>query len=141
MHSEQTKDRRQEPGLAGSRLPEPIRLGTMVLSLLLGGCVTDAEFLQQNSASALRTAEARGKFELNCPSVQTTVLSQKVIQSLQTGGYGWRAGGAGTWAGPWTESTIGVRGCGREAVYMAVCRDENNCNAFSQTANVLEAPQ
>lgn len=113
----------------------------MLLTLLLGGCVTDAEFLQQNSASALRAAEARGKFELNCPSVQTTVLSQKVVQSLQTGGYGWRAGGAGAWAGPWTEYTVGVRGCGREAVYMAVCRDENNCNAFSQTANVLDAPQ
>lgn len=109
-----------------------------VFALLLSGCVTDAEFLQQNSASALRTAEARGKFELNCDSVQTSVLSQKVVEGIQ-GGYGWRR--AGAMAGPWTEYTVGVRGCGREAVYIAVCRDENNCNALSQTANVLEAPK
>jgi hypothetical protein len=115
----------------------PGRLMAMALALLLGGCVTDAEFLQQNSASARRAAEARGKFELNCPTVQTTILSQKVVQGIQ--GYGWR--GAGAWAGPWTEYTVGIRGCGREAVYMAVCRDENDCNAFSQTARVLDTPQ
>jgi len=107
------------------------------VSLLLGGCVTDAQFLAQNSSAALRTAESRGKFELNCPQVTSSVLSQKVIQGIQ-GGYG-RYGGA--WAGPWTEYTVGVRGCGREAVYMAVCRDPDSCNAFSQTARVLETPQ
>jgi hypothetical protein len=107
------------------------------VSLLLGGCVTDAQFLAQNSSAALRTAESRGKFELNCPQVTSSVLSQKVIQGIQ-GGYG-RYGGA--WAGPWTEYTVGVRGCGREAVYMTVCRDPDSCNAFSQTARVLDAPQ
>jgi len=107
-------------------------------SLLLGGCVTDTQFLAQNSSAALRTAESRGKFELNCPQVTTSVLSQKVIQGMQ-GGYGWR--GAGAWAGPWTEYTVGVRGCGRQAVYMTVCRDPDSCNAFSQTARILESPQ
>ncbi len=108
--------------------------------LLMSGCVTDAQFLAQNSTSALRIAENRGKFELNCPQVSTTVISQKVIQAVQTGGeyygiYSGRVGGA--WAGPWTEYTVGVRGCGREVVYMAVCRDPDSCNAFSQTASVL----
>lgn len=120
----------------GSRTYRPEQLTATALALLLGGCVTDAQFLAQNSAAALRAAETRGKFELNCPEVQTSVLSQKVIQSLQ--GYGWQ--GAGASVGPWTEYTVGVRGCGRQAVYMAVCRDENNCNAFSQTARVLETP-
>ncbi len=111
-----------------------------VLSLLIGGCATDAQFLAENSASALHVAETRGKFELNCPQVTTSVLSQKVIQAVQTSPYGFRGYG-GAWAGPWTEYTVGVRGCGREAVYMAVCKDPENCNAFSQTANVLDAPQ
>ena len=114
-----------------------IGLGAIAaVNLLLGGCVTDAQFLAQNSPSALRTAESRGKFELNCPQVTTSVLSQKVVQGIQGG---WR--GTGTWAGPWTEYTVGVRGCGREAVYMAVCRDPDSCYAFSQTARVLDSPQ
>ncbi|MGH8550163.1 MAG: hypothetical protein ACRERU_16480 [Methylococcales bacterium] len=111
----------------------------LLLSVLVGGCVTDTQFLAENSSSALRTAESRGKFELNCPQATASVLSQKVIQGVQTGAYGWRD--AGAWAGPWTEYTVGVRGCGRQAVYMAVCRNPDSCNAFSQTANVLDAPQ
>ena len=60
--------------------PGRLAASAPALALLLSGCVTDAQFLAQNSAAALRTAESRGKFELNCPEVQTTVLSQKVIQ-------------------------------------------------------------
>jgi hypothetical protein len=103
---------------------------------LLGGCVTNAEFLAQNTAPALRAAEARGGFELNCADAKSTILSQKIIQGIQ-GGYGRRNMGA--WAGPWTEYTIGVRGCGKQAVYMVVCRDQESCNAFSQTARVLDS--
>jgi hypothetical protein len=108
----------------------------IILSGLLTGCVTDAQFLQQNSSAALQAVRARGQFELNCQDVQTTVLSQKVVEGIP--GYGFR--GRGFEAGPWTEYTVGARGCGREAVYMAVCRDPDNCNAYSQTAKVLNAP-
>lgn len=118
-----------------------LRCFASAVVMLLAGCVTDAEFLAQNSPAALRAVESRGKFELNCPEVQSTVLSQKVVEGIQGGYGGFRGAGTGAWAGPWTEYTIGVRGCGREAVYMAVCRDENNCNAFSQTAQVLETPK
>lgn len=114
----------------------PLGLGAM--AALLTGCVTDAEFLAQNSSAALRAAEARGGFELACSGAQSQVLSQKIIQGVQ-GGYGWRNPGA--WAGPWTEYTIGVSGCGKRVVYMVVCRDENSCNAFSQTASILDAPR
>ncbi len=105
-------------------------------TLGLTACATDAQFLAENASAALQTAEARGKFELACPDVQTSVLSQKVTQSIQ--GYGWR--GAGMRLGPWTEYTVGVRGCGRQAVYMTVCRDSNNCNAFSQGGQIEAAP-
>lgn len=117
-----------------------LRLLPLTLLPMLGGCVTDAQFLAQNSPGALQTAESRGKFELNCPTVQSTILSQKVTQSLQTGGpYGWRGMGP-QMVGPWTEYTIGVRGCGREVVYVTICRDANNCNALAQTASVLPTP-
>lgn len=104
--------------------------------MLLAGCMSDAQFLAENSPGALRTAESRAKFELNCDQVTTSVLSQKVIQGIQGG-----VRAAGAWAGPWTQYTIGIRGCGREAVYETICRDVENCNAVSQTARVLEAPQ
>ena len=114
-------------------------LGIASLVWLLGGCATEADFLKQNSNAALTAVQARGQFELNCPDVQTQVLSQKVVEGIQT--YGWRAARFGAGAGPWAEYTVGASGCGREAVYMAVCRDTTNCNAFSQTANVLEVPK
>lgn len=107
--------------------------GVILPALLIGACVTDAQFLAQNTSAATQATESRAKFELDCPQVQTTILSQKVVQSIQQG-YGWRGGGMH--AGPWTEYTIGVRGCGRQAVYMALCRDPANCNAFAQGAEV-----
>lgn len=112
-----------------------IAFAAAALTGLLGGCVTSNEFLAQNTAPALNAALARGGFELNCPQAQPTILSQKVIQGVQSG-YGRQA----VWAGPWTEYTIGVRGCGKQAVYMVVCRDQESCNAFSQTARVLDTP-
>jgi hypothetical protein len=128
---------RIQPSTKSARRSVRFTIYILVFALLVTGCVTDAQFLAQNSSAALRTAESRGKFELNCPEVTTAVLSQKVVEGVQ-GGYGRFAG---AWAGPWTEYTVGVRGCGREAVYVTVCRDPDSCNAFSQTARVLDAPQ
>jgi len=36
------------------------------------------------------------------------------------------------------EYTIGVRGCGRQAVYLTYCRDASDCNAVAQTGRVEE---
>lgn len=96
-----------------------------LLSLPLSACVTDAEFLAQNSSAALNAAESRGKFELNCPQVTSSILSQKIDEAV-------RAGYA------WAEYTVGIRGCGKQAVYITVCRDQDNCNALAQTGRVLE---
>jgi len=111
-------------------------LAALVLPLIINACATEAQFLAQNSPSALKAALTRGQFELNCPQATGTVLSQKVtyINGL---GVGMR-GGAGY---EWTEYTIGVRGCGKQAVYETMCRDPDNCNAFGQTARVLEGGQ
>lgn len=117
------------------RLDINIRFRTGLVSLmaplLLSACATEAEFLAENAPAARDTALTRGRFELNCPQATAAVLSQKVtyINGIAAGGY------------EWTEYTIGVRGCNKQTVYMVACRDRNNCNAFSQTANVLESGQ
>lgn len=90
----------------------------VLATLLTSACVSP---LVQNAPGAMQAAQSRARFELNCPEVQTTVLSQKIVQ-------GWRTQGS--------EYTIGVRGCGREAVYVTYCRDENDCNALSQTGRI-----
>ena len=120
-----------------------VRLGLAALSLpmILSACVTESQFLAQNAPSALNTALARGRFELNCPQANGTVLSQKVtyINGMGIG----MAGGGGY---EWTEYTIGVSGCGKRAVYETMCRDQDNCNAFgnnavSQAGQVLNGGQ
>ena len=86
--------------------------------LFTSACVNT---LAQNAPGALQTAQSRARFELNCPNVETTILSQKLVQ-------GWRFEGS--------EYTIGARGCGREAVYVTYCRDQSDCNALSQTGRI-----
>ena len=126
-----------------SVLSHPIRVGlaALVLPLVISACATEAQFLAQNAPSALNTALARGRFELNCPQASGTVLSQKVtyINGIGMG----MAGGGGY---EWTEYTIGVSGCGKRAVYETMCRDQDNCNAFgnnavSQTGQILNGGQ
>jgi hypothetical protein len=38
----------------------------------------------------------------------------------------------------WTEYTIGVRGCGKSAVYETMCRDQDNCNAFAGNGQIIQ---
>jgi hypothetical protein len=92
------------------------------LGLFVSGCVN---LVAQNAPGALQTAENRAKFELNCPNVQASILSQKIVEGLRMAG---------------SEHTIGVRGCGKEAVYITYCRDASDCNAFSQTGRVNAVP-
>ena len=120
----------------GISRPMRISLVALVLPLLISACATEAQFLAQNSPSALKTALTRGQFELNCPQATGTVLSQKVTY---INGLGVGMGGGGGYE--WTEYTIGVRGCGKQAVYETMCRDPDNCNAFAQTGRVLDSGQ
>lgn len=118
-------------------ISHPIRIGVaaLVLPMLINACATEAQFLAQNAPSALNTALARGKFELNCPQANGTILSQKVTY---INGMGIGMGGGGY---EWTEYTIGVRGCGKQAVYETMCRDQDNCNSFANTGNILQSGQ
>lgn len=112
------------------RQPRIERAFMLFATVLAGpGCVTDAQYLAQNSSAALTAAESRAKFELNCPQVDASILSQKVgdLQGIRAGIQ-------------WTEYTIGVRGCGRQAVYITACQDPSTCNAFAQTGRILASP-
>ncbi|MDD1623637.1 MAG: hypothetical protein LUO94_02590 [Methylococcaceae bacterium] len=119
-------------------ISHPIRSGlaALVWPLIISACATEAQFLAQNAPSALNTALTRGRFELNCPQATGTVLSQKVTY---INGLGIGMGGGGGYE--WTEYTIGVRGCGKQAVYETMCRDQDNCNSFANTGSILEGGQ
>jgi len=101
------------------QMPHSLRMSAVLLPLLVTSCVN---ILAQNGPAALQTAENRARFEMNCPQLQATVISQKIIQ-------GWRFEGS--------EHTIGIRGCDRQAVYVVYCRDPQDCNALSQTNQAI----
>jgi hypothetical protein len=107
-----------------------VKRALSVLSVLAfvsaSGCATQQEFLDQSQPAALVAAQNRAQFELNCPTVTTSILSRKTIEPVLPRGIE-RA-----------EYTVGVEGCGKRSVYMAVCPDSSNCNAFSQTGRVLD---
>ena len=107
-----------------NRIPRSAAMmGIMALAALaLSACV---DILVQNQPSALRTAESRAKFELNCPDVQSSVLSQKTVEGIRFEG---------------TEYTIGVRGCGKQIIYVTYCRDPSDCNALAQGEHAENAP-
>lgn len=104
-------------------------LPCLALPLFLGGlsgCVSDQQFLQQNQQAAIDATVSRAKFELDCPDATASVLSSKVTQL------------PGAYANNRTEYTIGVRGCGRQAVYITYCLNPDTCNALSDTARVSQ---
>lgn len=100
----------------------------VLATAVLGGCQTTDAYLNSNQQAALQTANSRGRFELNCQDIQTQVLSRKIIDPAPMMGGMWRA-----------EYTIGVRGCGRQVVYITICLDNENCNAISDTGDVQPA--
>lgn len=98
------------------------RLTVLLLAGSLGGCVP---LLQQNQSAALAAARSRGQFELNCAQVTPTIISQKTVEGIR-----WEL----------AEYTVGVRGCGRQAIYLTYCRDPSDCNAIAQTGRVQAVP-
>jgi hypothetical protein len=96
------------------------------IAAAVGGCASQATYLQSIEPAAMTAATNRGKFELNSPDVTGTVLSSKIIQPVVFGGIE-RA-----------EYTIGVRGCGKEAVYVTICPDKDDCNALAQTGRLID---
>ncbi|MFS2124846.1 hypothetical protein [Pseudomonas sp. Pseusp97] len=86
--------------------------------------MTDQQFIAQNQSAAVDTALSRARFELDCPQATAAVLSSKVTQFA--------------YANNRTEYTIGARGCGRQAVYIAICLTPDSCTAVSDTARLAQ---
>jgi hypothetical protein len=85
--------------------------------------MSQAQFLASRQPLAVQAAEARGRFEMNCPSAIGQVLAQEVTQPV--------------FQGPIVQGeeqglfTIGVAGCGQRRVYQVFCpMGGDNCTAL-----------
>jgi len=90
-----------------------LMLGATVL--LMAGCVTQSQMLDNRQEGAVETALQRGKFDLNCPSASAVVLSRDFIQPAVRG----------PWVSGMTrvEYTIGVEGCNQRTTYIVICQE------------------
>lgn len=91
---------------------------TFTLSLLVGGvlagCATPpAQVLDGMEPTAINSALQRGRFELNCPGAEATLLSRELMQpaiegprymGIQRGSF-----------------TVGVSGCDQRKTYQIIC--------------------
>jgi len=91
----------------------------LALTLAASGCVSQAQFLNNMQPAAVQNAEARGRFELNCPSATATVLSREVVQPALEGPFV----GAGIQR---AEYTVGVAGCGARKTFVVICPEEGD---------------
>ena len=87
----------------------------LIAVALIAGCATQPKFLDSRQGMAVDTALARGKFDMNCPAAQGSVLSRQLIQAPMAGP---RMNSIGV---DRAEYTVGVEGCNRRGTYMVVC--------------------
>ena len=85
----------------------------IIAALALTGCVSQQQFLANMQPTALQTATAKGKFELNCQTAQPVLISQEVVQPALQGPF---MNGIQR-----AEFTVGVEGCGRRQTYIVIC--------------------
>ena len=95
-------------------MAKSLTFSMLITALALGGCATQAQFLDGLHGSAMQTAVSRGQFDLNCPQAAPVLLSREVVQPVLQGPF----------MGPGilrAEYTIGVEGCGRRHTYIVIC--------------------
>ena len=87
---------------------------TLLATLAVAGCATPpAQILDSMEPTAVNTALQRGRFELNCPDAQATLLSRELMQpAIETVRFQGIQRGA---------FTIGVSGCGQRRTYQIIC--------------------
>ena len=98
-------------------------ISLLIAAVTAAGCMTEGQFLASRQPTALKVAESRGQFEMNCPTATGEVLSQEFTMSpIQ---------------GPLVQGesrglfTIGVAGCGERRVYQVFCpMGGDNCTAL-----------
>ena len=79
------------------------------------GCATQQQQLTARQPAAIDTALQRGRFDLNCPAANATVLSSDFIQPAVQGP--WVAGMTRL------EYTIGIEGCNQRRTYVIMCQE------------------
>src|SRR5262245_44059683 len=98
-------------------MPKPLTaVAFLVVSTAMMGCATQQKQLQAKQETAVQTALQRGRFDLNCPSADATVLSRDYIQPAVQG----------PWVGVGVtrvEYTVGVAGCNQRETYVVLCQE------------------
>ena len=57
----------------------------LIVMLFAAGCVSQAEFLNNNQYNATQTAVSRAQFEMNCQQVTPVIISREVVQPALQG--------------------------------------------------------
>lgn len=90
------------------------RCALLAVVVLLGACVSDTSLIEENAAIALRSVRFQARDDLDCPHLEESVESERVIPGAPWGFF-------------YTDYRIRAEGCGRHAVYDVECRDERLC--------------
>ena len=95
----------------------------VVAALALSGCATPpAQVLDGMEPMAINAALERGRFELNCPTVEAALLSRELAQpAIETVRF------SGPQRGVFT---VGISGCGQRRTYQMIC-PEGGAGCFS----------
>jgi hypothetical protein len=97
----------------------------LIIALTAIGCANSQQFLDSRQDKALQTAQARARFEMNCPDATVSVISRDLLQPLAMGPWG---GGVQR-----AEFTVGAEGCGHRGTYMVICpSNQEDCWASSR---------
>jgi hypothetical protein len=103
-------------------------LVAMASCLAMASCKTDPKKTEMKvkelEPKAAAAAQERGRLDLNCEQVASTVLSSDA-SATQT-----------TYSLFRPEYRVATQGCGKRIVFTVVCTDEGICNAMSQSSSV-----
>jgi hypothetical protein len=114
----------------GHVMKSSLAMGTVAIVLLLGGCQSQQQMVDEMQADATQVAKQRGKFELNCPTATAEVLSKEMIQSEVVNP---------RWAPPQrAQYTVGVAGCDKRATYLVVCAEGGTGCVAAGAQNVIQ---
>jgi len=91
-----------------------ILLGLCAAAAIVTACPSQTQTLANKQGAAIEAALQCGRFELNCPSATSTVLSSDYLQPAVQG--------------PWVgglqraEYTVGVEGCNQRTTFVVLCQ-------------------
>ncbi|WP_147094859.1 hypothetical protein [Vibrio superstes] len=98
-------------------------ISCVLAAATLVGCTTTAEFINDNQPSAALAAQNRGRFELSCSEVSTTLLNSKTID---------------LYTRQIPEYQFGVSGCDKKEIYTVTCNPDSGCMAYHNKDQVLD---